>query len=107
MGCIIKTLSDFINNSAPLFNKITLLSYMDPQNHHYINFAGDMKKAAEYLRNTNMHTVAEKQLITAVSYTELSCTSLLTDTAEHMNQCNHKNNTKLNKAEIHVSDSRL
>jgi len=47
---------------------------------------------------------AEKHLITAVNYTELSCTSY---TAEHMNQYDHKYNIKLTKAEIQANDSQL
>jgi len=80
---------------------------VDSQNHHHINFTGDTQKAAEYLHSTNKHTVAEKELITAVSYTKLGCTSLPTDTAEHTNQCNHKNNTKLSEAETCANDSQL
>jgi hypothetical protein len=49
-----------------------------------------MKKAAQHLHSTNKHTVAGKHLIAAINYTELSCTSLPTDKAEHMNQYNHK-----------------
>jgi hypothetical protein len=67
-----------------------------------------MTKAAQHLHSTNRHmAAAETHLITAVNYTELSCTSLPTDTAEHMNQYNHKYNIKLTKAEIHASDSQM
>jgi hypothetical protein len=75
--------------------------------YHYISFAGDTKKAAQHLHSTNKQMVAEKHLIAAVNDTELSCTSLPTDTAEHMNQYNHEYNTKLTKAEIQASDSQL
>jgi site-specific recombinase XerC len=61
-----------VSNSAPLFNKISLFIVPGHQNHHHINFAGDMKKAAKHLHSINEHIVAEEHLITAAIYTQLS-----------------------------------
>jgi rRNA maturation protein Rpf1 len=93
-----------VSNSALLFNKITLFILHGHQNHHYINFAGDVKKAAKHLHSTNKHMVAEKHLITAVKYTELSLQHFPQIEYDTRTKYNHKYNIKLTEAEIHVND---